>query len=206
MKSDEYQELAALWSAAPAADEEAELKRLARRTPRLAQMTQWGELAAVAILASTIGLSMAFNLGPATVLVGSLILLLLAWSAWKRHHLGNIALLIDERDRVSFVRSVVHAKEAELDRSALGLALILPGTLLTMLLGFALNEGGDGDLAAFLLAVTTTPRGVVFIGLLLAALMLLSFSHLRALGELGRLKSLYEDYQAEARLDQFLGR
>ena len=208
MKSDEYQELAALWGASTAADDEAELQRLARRTPRRARIAQWGELFAVALLAGTILLSIVWNLGPATMLVGSLILLLLAWSAWKRHHLGNVALLIDERDRLSFIRSTLRAKEAELNRSALGLALILPGTMLTMLLGFSLRQenGGGGDLAAFLIAVVTTPRGLVALGFLLCALLLFSLSHIRLLGELARLRRLHEDYEAEERLDNFLGR
>lgn len=208
MKSDEFQDLAALWSASAAAGDEAELKRVARRTPRMARWSQWGELAVVAILAGTIILSIVWNLGPATMLLGSLILLLLAWSAWKRHHLGNIALLIDTRDRQSFVRSMVKAKEAEHNRSALGLALVMPGTLLTMMLGYSLHQGGGGggDLAAFLLAVVTTSRGLVTLGFLLCAVMLLSLAHIRLMTEMTRLRRLLEDYEAEERLDQLLGR
>lgn len=207
MTSDE--ELAALWSAAaPADDEEASLQRFARRTPGRARLAIWGELVVVALLGGAIAISIVWRLGPATLLVGSLILLLLAWSAWKRHRLGTIALLIDERDRISFIRSTLRAKEAELDRSALGLALIVPSMVLTMMLGFSLNDvgHGEGDLTAFLFAVVTTPRGLVVVGFLLCALMLLTSTHLRLLGELARLRELREDYEAEERLDQFRGR
>jgi hypothetical protein len=204
---DDYQELAALWNAPPAAEEEAELQRLARRTPRVARMAQWGELAVVILLAATITLSIVWKLGATTLLVGSLVLLLLAWSAWKRHRLGNIALMVDGRDRITFVRTTLRAKESELDRSALGLALIVPSMFMTMLLGFSLREGeGQDDLAGFLVAIVSTPRGLVVVGFLLCALLLLVQSHLRLLGELRRLRALHEDYEAEERLDQFLGR
>lgn len=202
MTGDEYRDLAALWNASAADGDRRALARFARRTPRHARAAQWGELAVVALLGVTIALAIVWNLGPATLLVGSLILVLLGWSAWKRHHLGNIALLIDERDRLSFFRSSVRAKEAELDRSALGLKLVLPGTLLTMLLGFTLrDEGRQSELAAFLAAVLTTPRGLIALGFLACALLLLAASHIRLKGELARLRELQEDYVNEAQLD-----
>jgi len=197
-------ELAALWSASAPADEELDLARLARRTPRLARVTLWGELAAVVLLAATIISSIAWNLGPATLLTGSLVLLLLAWSAWKRHHLGNIAMLVEEQDRLSFILSLVRSKEAELDRSALGVALILPGTVITWLLALALEAPhGEVGLAAFLAAVLTTPRGLVMLGFLLCALTLICLSHIRLIGELQRLRRLRDDYVEAARRDQF---
>ncbi len=205
MSRDEYQELAALWSAASPVDEQRELRRLAQRTPRLARIAQYGELVAVAVLGGTILLSIVWRLGAATLLTGSLILVLLGWSAWKRHHLGNAALYIDTRDRLSFIESTVKAKEAELNRSALGLALILPGTLLTMLLGFSLRGGdAEGELVAFLAAVVTTSRGLIALGFLLCAVLLLSLSHIRLMSELNRLRGLRDDYEEERRLDQFL--
>lgn len=203
LKSDDFPDLAALWSADPPADEEAELKRLARRTPQHARLTQWGELAAVLLLFATISLAMIWNLGLETVLIGSLILLLLAWSAWKRHRLGSIALLIDERDRISFVTSTLRAKAAELDRSALGIAFVLPGIFLTMLLGYSMRGGhaGEGELVPFLIHILTTPRGLVVVGLLCCAMMLLTLSHLRLRDELARLRTLRAEYEDEQRLD-----
>lgn len=206
MTGDEYRDLAALWSASAADGDRRDFARAAKRTPRLARTVIWGELGIVVLLAGTILLAIVWNLGAGTLLVGSLILVMLAWSAWKRHRLGNIVLLSDERDRLSFLRSSVDGKQAELNRSALGLALILPGTLLTMLLGFTLRgEQGEGELAAFLSAVLTTPRGLVSLGFLLCALLLLSVSHLRLSSELKRLRELSEDYANEAELDRFLG-
>jgi len=197
-------ELAALWSASAPADEERELARLARRTPRLARVTLWGELAAVLLLAGIIISSIAMNLGPATLLTGSLVLLLLAWSAWKRHHLGNVAMLVEEQDRLCYVQSLVRSKEAELDRSALGLALILPGTLITWLLALALEApNGEVGLAVFLAAVLSTPRGLVMLGFLLCALTLICLSHIRLIGELHRLRRLRDDYVEAARRDRF---
>ncbi len=204
---EEYQELAAVWGDSALPRDRHELQRMARRTPRLARMVQWGELlAVVGLLAVAILASIVWRLGAATLLTGSLILLLLAWSAWKRHHFGNIALMLEEGDRLSFLRSVVRAKEAELNRSAIGLALILPGTLLTMLLGFSLRQGsGDQELAAFLGAVVSTPRGLICLAFLACALLLLSLSHLRLLAELKRLRGLREDYAEEAHRDRFSG-
>lgn len=208
MKPDDFEDLAALWSASAPADDEAELRRIARHTPRVARLSQLGELVMVVLLAGVIMLSIVWNLGPATMLLGSLILILLAWSAWKRHHLGNLALLVAGGDRATYVRGLIQAKEAELKRSALGLAFILPGTFLTMLLGYALHQerGGGGVLAAFLLAAMTTARGLVTLGFLMCALMLLSLSHIRLIGELRRLRALLDEYETEARLDPIFGR
>jgi hypothetical protein len=203
LTGDEYSELAALWSAPPRQEEQRELERLARRTPSLARLGQWGELAVGLILAGIISASIVLHLGAATALTGSLILLLLGWSSWKRHHLGNIALLIDGQDRLSFVQSSLRAKEAELNRSALGLALILPGTLLMMLLGFSLREGeANGGALAFLWTVLSTPRGLTAAAFLLCAVLLLSLSHIRLQGELVRLRALRDDYADEVRQDQ----
>ena len=205
MTGDEYRDLAALWSASDADRDRSDFARAAIRTPGLARATIWGELGVVALLAGTILLAILWNLGASTLLVGSLILVLLGWSAWKRHHLGSITLLIDTSDRLSFLGSSVRAREAELNRSAIGLALILPGTLLTMLLGFTLRgEQGEGELAAFLYAVVTTSRGLVALGFLASAVLLLCVSHLRLVGELKRLRELRDDYANEAELDRFL--
>lgn len=205
MSGDDFRDLAALWGASTADADQQAFDRAAKRTPRLARTAMWGELGIVALLAATIVLAIVFNLGLTTLLLGSLILMMLGWSAWKRHHLGNVALLIDQKDRLSFLSSSVQAKQAELNRSAIGLALILPGTLLTMLLGFTLRgEEGEGELAAFLSAVMTTPRGLVSLGFLACALLLLSVWHLRLSGELKRLRTLRDDYANEAELDRFL--
>lgn len=205
MTGDEYRDLAALWSASAAEGDRRDFERAAKRTPNLARANIWGELGVVVLLAGTILLAIVWNLGASTVLVGSLILVLLGWSAWKRYHLGSVTLLIDTSDRLSFLRSSVRAKEAELNRSAIGLALILPGTLLTMLLGFTLRgEQGEGELLAFASAVLTTPRGLVPLGFLASALLLLSLSHMRLSGELKRLRQLRDDYANEAELDHFL--
>lgn len=205
MTGDEYRQLAALWSAAAADGDRRDFDWAVKRTPNVARAAIWGELGVVALLAGTIGLAIIWNLGASTLLVGSLILVLLGWSAWKRHHLGGVTLLIDARDRLSFLSSSVRAKEAELNRSAIGLALILPGTLLTMLLGFTLRgDQGEGELLTFLSAVLTTSRGLVSLGFLLSALLLLSVSHLRLIGELKRLRQLRDDFANEAELDRFL--
>lgn len=205
MTGDEYRDLAALWSASAADRDRSDFARAAKRAPGLARAAIWGELGVVALLAGTILLAIVWNLGASTLLVGSLILVLLGWSAWKRHHLGGVTLLIETHDRLSFLTSSVRAKEAELNRSAIGLALILPGTLLTMLLGFTLRgDQGSGELAAFLTAVLTTPRGLVSLGFLASALLLLSVSHLGLSGEVKRLRQLRDDYANEAELDRFL--
>ena len=86
---DDYNELAALWSAPPRQEEQRELEQLAQRTVRRARLVQWGELIVVIGLAGLVTGAMLLHLAPTTILMGSLLLLLLGWSAWKRHHLGN---------------------------------------------------------------------------------------------------------------------
>jgi hypothetical protein len=196
-----------LWSNS-AADEEVEaLERLALRTPRIARRELVGELVAVVLLGVAIGLAMLFRLGLATLLMGSLMLMLLAWSAWKRHHLGNRALLIDRQDRATFLRSSVAAKEAELKRSALGLALIVPSTFLTMLLFFTLHDNGaGGDVMAFLRSLFATARGLTATLLLLGAVFLFANSHARLRGELTRLRALQDQYAEEEWREGLTGR
>lgn len=203
---DEYRELASLWGDAAPLDDQQEVARLALATPRRARMAQWGELAVVALLFAAIGASIVWSLGPATMLTGGLLLVLLGWSAWKRHHLANVALLIDQSDRLSFVRSSVRAKEAELRRSGLGLALILPGVVIALLWGFSLRyPDGEGQLAAFLLEVVTAPRGLITYGCVLAAVVVLSLMHRRLRAELAELRRLQQQYADEARKDDFAG-
>lgn len=209
MTREEWADLSAVWEDAAPADERRGLDALARRTPRLARATLWGELAAVILLAGTIVLAMVWKLGTATLLLGSLILLMLGWSAWKRHHLGAIAMLVEEGDRLSFTARLALAKQAELNRSAIGLVLILPGMLLTMSLGFVIRgeaqeaAGGaaGGDLLGFVTAILATPRGRVVLGFLSCAILMLTLAHLRLAGELRRLRALERDYAAEAARD-----
>jgi uncharacterized integral membrane protein len=196
---DEYGELAELWGDATAAVDQDEVEQLARRTPRRARIAQWGELAIVLLLAATIGLSMVWNLGSGTALTGTLLLALLAWSAWSRHRLSNLALLIDERDRLSFVRSSVRAKEAELSRSALGLALIVPGIVISVLWAFSLRHPtGEADLVTFLVTIWTAPRGLMIMGLVIGAVLILGLAHLRVRRELAGLRELQKAYAEEA--------
>jgi hypothetical protein len=200
---EEYEELADLWTAAPSGEERRDLQRLFKRTPGRARVTQYGELVVVVLLAAAIMGAMALRLGPATLLTGGLVLLLLGWSAWKRHNLTNLALLIDQRDSHAFICSMVRSKEAEAKRSALGLAFILPGTLLTMLLGYSVRGHGEGaDLASFLVSALTTPRGLIASAFLLCAVMILALSHMRLLDELRRLRDLRADYEEERRRDR----
>jgi hypothetical protein len=169
-------------------------------------MMQWAELLVVALLFGAIAASMLWSLGTSTIITGGLLLVLLGWSAWNRHHLAKGALLIDQRDRLSFIHSSVRAKEAELRRSGLGLALILPGVVIVLLWGFSLRHpDGAADLGAFIVSVVTSPRGLVTYGCVLAAVMILSVAHARLREELAQLRRLQEQYADEQRKDDFAG-
>lgn len=200
MIGDDQAQLAALWQTPMSQGEDAAMARLTRRTPRLARVVQYGELAVVLVLGVAVAGAMLWRLGAETLLTGSLVLLLLGWSAWQRHRLAHMADLVDGRDRFSFLSTSVQAKEAELKRSAMGLALILPGTMLTTLLIFSVAAGG-GALGEFIPAAWLSPRGIISIGFLAAAIMLLSLSHLRLIAELGRLQALREAYLHELQRD-----
>ena len=200
MIQDDFNDLAALWNTPAQSDEQEELDRLARQTPRRARLIQWGELLTVALVAGAVVVSMALRLGPASLLIGGLLLLLLGWSAWKRHHLRNLALLIDRQDRLTYLRSSVRAKEADLKRSAVGLALILPGTVLAVLLGFSIRGEGD-DILAFLVTIWTNERGLISLAILAFAIAVLVRSHLRLSAEVARLRALRDEYAEEAERD-----
>lgn len=201
MTADDDSRLAALWSAPPLQEEQRELEQLARRTPGIARATQWGELAVVGGIALAIAAAVVLRFAAASVLIAGLLLLLLGWSAWKRHRLADQAMLIDDHDRLAFVSSGVRAKEAEVRRSAIGLALALPGTVLMMLLYFSMNAAADSDFLAFVGDAASRPRGVIGLAALLALMLLAGRSHLRLLAELARLRSLREEYAEEARQD-----
>ena len=205
MTRDEYRELAALWGDSTPADDQREVEQLALRTRGRARMAQWGELAVVALLFAGIAAAIMWNSGPATLLTGGLLLVLLAWSGWKRHRLADVALMIDERDRLSFIRSSVMAKAAELRRSALGLALILPGIVISMLWGFSLLYPGGENFFSVLAAVMTSPRKLAVFGLVFVAVLILSRSHMRIRRELTQLRRLQEEYCIEARRDDYAG-
>jgi hypothetical protein len=194
----EDDELAALWSASSAPAEERELERMAQRIPRRAQLDQWGEVALLAMLVVGIGLAIMWRGDPATMLVGGLIVLALGGSVWKRHQLGKISLMIDQSDRLTFVRTLLRAKEAQLRRSRLGLVLMPPAFALTILLGFFLREpAGKGDLASFVGSVLLAPRGLVLLVVFVGAVAALTASHLRLAGEVRRIRALKHDYHEE---------
>jgi hypothetical protein len=206
LKGEEFSDLAALWCAPAPPAERSELEQLARRTPGRARLVLVAEIAFAAIIALCIAAAMVWRLGPATLLTGSLILLLLGWSAWSRHRLGSLAMLADRSDRLAFVGSLVRAKEAELRRSAIGLALILPGTMLATMLSFQVQVG-DAQLsfAEFIPQVMLTLRGILALALLGSAITLLTLAHLRLIGELTRLHALAREYAEEARLERSTG-
>jgi hypothetical protein len=206
MTVDDDSYLAALWSAPPPREEQREAEHLARRTPGFARAAQWGELAVVGGIALAIIGAVALRFAAESMLTGGLLLLLLGWSAWKRHQLANQALLIDDHNRLAFVSSGISAKEAEVRRSAIGFALVLPGALLMMLLYFSMNSAGDKDFLAFVGEAISRPRGMIGLAALLGVMLLVARSHRRLLAELTGLRSLREEYAREARQDLLDGR
>lgn len=202
MTGEEHRELAALWNAAPPPAEEDRVARLARRTPALARLTQLGEAATMIMMVLAIIGAIIWRLGTETVVTGSLVAVLLGWSVWKRHRLARLARVTDCSDRFSFMCATVRAKEVQLDRSAVALALMLPLTLLALLFGYALQAQVGADILAFLPAALTAPRALLPLGLLAAAVLLMTVSHLRLLKELTRLRALRDDYLAELSRDR----
>lgn len=206
MTGEEFSDLAALWSTPGPAAEQSELERLVRQTPRRARLVQAAELVFAAIIALCIAAATVWRPGLPTLLTGSAILLLLGWSAWSRHRLSNLAMLIDRSDRPAYVGSLIRAKEAELRRSAIGLALVPPGVVLTALLSFFVQaDGAQASFAEFVPQVMLTLRGLVAFAVLGSAITLLTLAHLRLIGELARLHAVARDYVEEGRLEGIAG-
>lgn len=203
MNGEDIGELAALWSTPAPETEQREWEAIARRTPRRAWLVQASELGFVAIIALCIIAAMIWRMGAATLATGSIILLLLAWSAWNRHQLARSAMATNPAGRAAFLACLVQAKEAELRRSAIGLALILPGAVLAALLGFAVQvDPVQVSFAAFLPQVMLTARGIVALAFLGGAVMMLTLTHLRLAGELARLRALRQAELDELQMDQ----
>lgn len=201
MTQDDERDLASLWAQAPDPGEQAELEALARRATFRARLTQYGELVASVLALAALGAMLFLRPQPAILVTGGIIVVALVWSSWRRHTLGNIALLAGEGDGEAFAARAIEAKAAELQRSTLGLVLIVPGTLLGLLLIF-LWRGDLDDFRDFLLAPLATLRGVAAMLLLLAALGLLVRSNMRLRRELARLREVFSEYREENRRDR----
>jgi hypothetical protein len=201
LTSEEYSELAALWNAPAAPAEERELEQIAERTPRRARLVQYGELlVGVAIGLAVLG-AIAWRFGPVTLVIGSLILAVLGWSAWQRHRLANVAQLIDRSDRTAYLQSLVRSKGAELRRSTIGLTLIVPVTILSAALGYVLFEWQGVEASSVLANQLSGARGLVTISAWLAIVALLARSNVRLRSELRELRRLHAEYLAEQELD-----
>lgn len=199
MTGEEYSELAALWNAPPAPAEERELEQLARRTPQRARLVQYGELVVVAAISVAIIGAILWRIGPGTILSGALVLLILAVSAWKRHRLIDLALLVDRSDRATYLASLVRGKEAELRRSTLGLILIWPATLLAFVLLYFLKSPATEAFVEVVLSQLFSRQAVGAIFLLAVAVALSVRAHVRIRRELATLRGLAAEYAAETR-------
>ncbi len=198
----EDDDFGALWRAQDPAHDRHAFEQAARRTPRVARTVQVGEALLAIALTVVIVLAVAWRFGSLTLLIGGMMLVMLCWSAWRRHRLTDNAFLLHRGDRIGSIDVLLRAKDAELARSRLGLLLMGPGTLLAAMLGYLLQTGAPlSEFGGFILAAAGTPRGVAATVYLCGLAVILVRAHRRIDGERGRLLALRGAYAREAQLD-----
>lgn len=203
MRGEEFGDIYTLWSGAVEPAEQREMEQIARLTPVRARLVQLGELALAAAIAAAIVAAMLWRADTTTSVIGAIMLALLGWSGWNRHRLAAASALAPQGDGQALLADMAKAKEAELRRSAIGLALFLPGILLAGLLNHAVRVGPDGtSFASFLSSAMLKPSSFVVLAIIASLLVLLTLSHVRKAGELARLRELAAEYADEARRDR----
>lgn len=179
MTGPDEEDFARLWRDDDGASE-ADTRMLAARARRRAIWSQRAENALSAALGFTLVLLIWSQPAPMAAILGGAILVLLGWSSWKRHRLGQIALLTGPSDRADYVHRALQAREAALGRSRLGLALFLPAMAAGMLF-FHLRESGGvmAGFGDFLAARLAGPRGLAAALFVAVALAILISAHRR---------------------------
>ena len=203
MTPPDFDELARLWKQEHSAEEERMLQLLARNAGRQGKALQYAELGMGALLIAAIFVAFFVDSAPATLIVGGLVVAAVVWAGWKRHH-RQAALLIDHSDRLALLESAVRNGRAGLRRSALGIALLVPGFLLGALFKFSVQSGGavEDFLPVFIASISRVGPGMAGAGLLLLALLYLLRMHGARRREVDRLESLLAEYREEALLDR----
>jgi len=203
MKAPGVEDFAHLWKTEPTEQEREAFRIMGRRASRRARLLEQADrvLAGLLVLALLIAVSTAPR--PATLAIGALIVIAIGWSRRRRQLLGQTSLIARAGDPQAFIRLASEDVRGALQRSTLGLGLLLPSVLLGALLRF--SYGHDGDLAGFWNAVATSatkwPWGPMLLIWLLLFTLLLARGNFVLRRELRRLRGLERDYRREDERD-----
>ena len=204
MTGDESLDFQRLWAEEPSPAEQALVRSLGRKAVRIARLWQYAELSLAVLLGVAIIIALLWRPAPAPLTIGGLIVAVLAWSAWKRHRLGAVMLGSQEPAGEGYVEASIRAKEAELKRSSIGLALMVPVAFAGLLARYTWRGGESlGDFFARFFAVLDTAAGVFCIAVLAGTTVVLVVLHRRVRMELVRLRLLLEEHRAEDMRDCF---
>jgi len=179
------------------------LEILARRASWRARAVNYLEIGFSLLIFVAVITALVTAPAPATVVAGLIFIAGLVWSSWKRHRLQQVALLVATSDRKALLDNAWRTARAQLRRSRLNMAMLLPGYLLGALTAYSYLHGGlDGFLPTFLDQLSPiSGRGIVTWLILGGVMTYLVRTDRRIRHELRNVHELRERYRTEAQLD-----
>lgn len=188
-----------VWRQEPDPAEMAALRRTAELVARRARTAQFAD-AALAIVVSGVVLMLAWsNPEPATLVLGGAAIALMLYSSIRQRRLRRLELESLTGTAEEMIDQSIARIRATLKRTRLGLYSAIPGILVGVGFGAALDSGGGSGLSARLSA---SPWAPVAAAAVILAVMAAGFVHyIRAMrrdqNELERLTALSESFTDE---------
>lgn len=205
--ADDLDEFARLWREEPSQEESEAFRQLAGKAARRARLAGYAELGTTAVIGAAILMALLVAKAALTVAIGMVLLVVLVWSARKRHMLRQVAIIISSSDGGSLVEKEIVKTRADLRRTTIGLFLYPPAVPLGHMLVNSVATGGSLENYWEVLVQDLTGGPV---GWWLAALFALFLAYqlsaiFRLKRELRRLEGLRVEYEEELRLDALGG-
>lgn len=149
-----------VWRQEPDPAEMAALRRTAELVSRRARTAQIAD-AALAIVVSGVVLMLAWsNPEPATLVIGGAAIALMLYTSIRQRHLRRLELESLTGTAEQMLDQSIARIRATLKRTRLGLYSAVPGILVGVGFGAALDSGGGSGLSARLSAITWAPIAV----------------------------------------------
>lgn len=205
--ADDLDEFARLWREEPSPEESKAFKQLAGKAARRARLAGYAEIGTTAIIAAAILMALLIAKGALTVAIGMVLLVVLFWSARKRHMLRRVAIIISSSDGGSLVQKEIVKCRADLRRTTIGLFLYPPAVPLAHMLVNSVAMGGSlGNYWQLLVKHLTAGPVGWWLGALFALFLAYQLRAIfRLKRELRRLQGLRAEYEEEGRLDALGG-